>query len=676
MKRKLTAALIAALPALALGQNVVVFGDSLSDTGQPGWALKASYLDANGQMHKLYDEHVAAALGSSLTASGSGGSNYAYSGGVVLGSNSALTAAQPNLALQQQIANYTAQGVRPESLHILWGGGNDMAAILERAQSAASPTASVSADTAAAAAESARQWQTLRSAGVDLAVIPNVPNVVYTPTLFQSFGQAAAQGFGAQVEQVAPNMGSAATAAFNQAFQAASAALAQTEQQSLADFNQARAAVLANTAAAIYSSPLGQALSAAGISEAAFNANLQTQYQSFAASATSATTLLNSQTTAALNQVGGNIVRIDTDRLFADMLASPERYGLANTTAPACSGSTAQSLCQPADAAQADSRLFADGFHPGPAAHQIMADYIINTLQAPQDMAALRRSVMEQSRNVQDFVREESNRQRSNPQAPHTLDAIAAYQRHSGDSHSIHAGAKAQFNANWQAGAVFSRSENEPSSGRTDIESETNSLSGFIRYDQPRWWLGGLVQINDSDYTTRRHFNLGQATFTQSGDTGGNSRAGGLFGGYDVWQSNSTRLSALADLTLTKGKINGFAEQGSDAARMQFGKQNLHSLQSGLGFEVRHQSGSWQPFANLRWVKEWKKDDQGISAGLGGSHFYSAAPEQDRSWLGALAGVQWQPQGSPLHAFAAASRDFGHRNQSHTGLQIGIGARF
>ena len=69
------------------------------------------------------------------------------------------------------------------------------------------------ADTAAAAAESARQWQTLRSAGVDLAVIPNVPNVVYTPTLFQSFGQAAAQGFGAQVEQVAPNMGSAATAA-------------------------------------------------------------------------------------------------------------------------------------------------------------------------------------------------------------------------------------------------------------------------------------------------------------------------------------------------------------------------------------------------------------------------------------------------------------------------------
>ena len=125
---------------------------------------------------------------------------------------------------------------------------------------------------------------------MDLAVIPNVPNVVYTPTLFQSFGSAAAQGFGAQVEQVAPNMGSAATAAFNQAFQAASAALAQTEQQSLADFNQARAAVLANTAAAIYSSPLGQALSAAGISEAAFNANLQTQYQSFAASATSAST--------------------------------------------------------------------------------------------------------------------------------------------------------------------------------------------------------------------------------------------------------------------------------------------------------------------------------------------------------------------------------------------------
>ena len=53
MKRKLTAALIAALPALALGQNVVVFGDSLSDTGQPGWALKASYLDANAALGEM-----------------------------------------------------------------------------------------------------------------------------------------------------------------------------------------------------------------------------------------------------------------------------------------------------------------------------------------------------------------------------------------------------------------------------------------------------------------------------------------------------------------------------------------------------------------------------------------------------------------------------------------------
>ncbi len=113
-----------------------------------------------------------------------------------------------------------------------------MAAILERAQSAASPTASVSADTAAAAAESARQWQTLRSAGVDLAVIPNVPNVVYTPTLFQSFGQSRRARFRRASGAGCTDMGSAATAAFNQAFQAASAALAQTEQQSLADFNQ------------------------------------------------------------------------------------------------------------------------------------------------------------------------------------------------------------------------------------------------------------------------------------------------------------------------------------------------------------------------------------------------------------------------------------------------------
>ena len=81
------AGLLAAYMPLALAQEVVVLGDSLSDVGQPGWNLKATYAKADGSLNSLYDEHIAKALGGTATASGKGGNIYAYSGGVVVGSN-------------------------------------------------------------------------------------------------------------------------------------------------------------------------------------------------------------------------------------------------------------------------------------------------------------------------------------------------------------------------------------------------------------------------------------------------------------------------------------------------------------------------------------------------------------------------------------------------------------
>lgn len=246
------AAMLVAWGVPAMAQDVVVMGDSLSDIGQQGWALKATYAKSDGSLNSLYNESVAKALGSTLVASSKGGTNYAYSGGVVVGSNSTDTATEPNVALQKQVNDYVAAGVKPQALHILWGGGNDMAAILTRAQAAPSPTMVVLADTATAAQASAAQWQTLKQAGVSTVVAPTVPNVLYTPTLFRQFGRAAAAGLGAQVDQVAPGMGVQATAAFNQAFEVAQTKLNTSQQQSMAEFDALRTQVLSDTVDGIY----------------------------------------------------------------------------------------------------------------------------------------------------------------------------------------------------------------------------------------------------------------------------------------------------------------------------------------------------------------------------------------------------------------------------------------
>ncbi|KLT73168.1 hypothetical protein PL75_04490 [Neisseria arctica] len=683
MKRTLIAAWIAALPVWAVAQDTVVFGDSLSDIGQPGWALKATYTDETGQPHRLYGEIVAESLGSKLVASGAGGTDYAYSGGVVVGSNSERTAAQPNLALQTQVDNYLVAGVKKDALHILWGGGNDMAAILERAQSSASPALSAAVDIAAAAQASGKQLQSLKNAGVDLVVMPNVPNVVYTPTLFESFAAAAAASVNKQVsgaliaagqdaQQAAATAGMVA-AQFTQAFQTASASLATSKQTSLADFENARVAVLNDTVEKLYATPIGAALTAAGVGKAAFSAGLQAQYQTFSTSAADATGRLNNETNTAIGKVGGNVVRLDTNQLFTDILNNPAAYGFNNTTVPVCSSSTAQTLCSPANAAEADSRLFADSFHPGPKAHQIMADYLLSTLQAPQEIAGLGRTALSGSLAAADFIREESRRSRKQP--PRTLDAIAAYNHNGDDGQTVYAGAKVQFDPQWQAGVMVGRQNVDSRYGQTEIGGRAHHFGAYLRYDMPRAWVGGLLQIGDADYTTRRSIVLGQNRISQQAESGGRIRSAGLFGGYDVWRQGDTRIAALGDLTLSSGKVNAVNERSGGATQMQFAEQNIRSLRSGLGLEAKHTVGNLTPFANVRWVKEWKNNQQQVTATLNGSSFTLPVADEDRSWINGQLGVVWQPK-ERLRFHTALGRDFAREGSSNTSVRVGVGMLF
>lgn len=424
-------------------------------------------------------------------------------------------------------------------------------------------------------------------------------------------------------------------------------------------------------------SPLGVALSGAGISKAALLSQLQSQYQSFAQSATAATHQLNSATTSALNQVGGQVVRLDTDALFADILANPARYGIQNTTGTACAGSVAQALCTPADQAKADAMLFADGFHPGPKAHQMMADYLLASLQAPADMVGLRAAAMQSGTAAMDFVRQDSNHNRIRRQPVHTLEAIAAYQHDAGGEggHVVYAGAKAQLSEAWQLGAVFAHQDQDSRMGQTRINSRSNSISTTVRYDKPQWWLGGMVHINDSDYQTNRTIRLGHASLSHNGETGGSSMGAALFGGHEWPLSPQTRIAALADLSMVSGKVHGFSEQGG-ATKMQFGEQKYTALQSGLGAELNHQLGSWQPYIHVRWVKSWRNNDDAVVAGMNGSQFAVAAPKSDTSWVQGQMGVQWQPQASPWRAFASVGRDFGRSGHSQTAIRLGVGARF
>lgn len=668
MKKTALTLLISTLSTTVMAQNVVVFGDSLSDIGQQNWAYKASYNN-----NPLYNEILAQKLGETLRSSSQGGSNYAYSAGVAVGSNSTRSTIQPNVVVQQQIQNYLNQGVNPAGLHIVWAGGNDLAAILQRALSGSNPVGEVVAGATEAAQATAQQWITLRNMGVETAVFPTIPNVVYTPSLFQQFGQSAAQTLKNQAEQFVPAAQAQLVAdAFSQAFNANLQTLNASTQRSFAEFEQARLAVLQNSVAALYQSSIGTALAAIMDQQTATQTLVQS-YQQAAQQASQATALLNDYTTRALNQAGGNVVRLDVDALFKDLLEHPAAYGLTNTVGEACQ-TTTQTQCTPTNA-NADQMLFADNFHPNVIAHQVMADYIYTTLNSPKEMVALAYLAERNHEIALESARTESNLNRLSRQAEKTISAFAQQQQYNGGN-STHLGIKAQFTPEWQFSTMASTQKQKVKLGGTQADSKTKSLNATLRYDAARWWAGSALQLSQSNYQIQRNVQLGSVTHSQAAETNGATISASLFGGYE-WALAKNIISALADLTYSHSKIAAFGEKNIGATRLEFGEQKTNAVKTGIGAAYRFQGEQLQPFVSVRWIKDWAAKEQKLAVGLNGSQFKVNLPKSDRSWLNLQAGINYQFAKLPLNVTAYLSHDLGRQEKiAETSATFGLGYQF
>lgn len=111
--------------------STVVFGDSLSDSGNVGVLLGLpSGTSYTTNPDPVWSEIVARTFGSSGMDSESGGSNYAYSGACA--ASGACNFPVPNVGdqIDMYLARRPSGNADPAALHAVWAGGNDIGTIL------------------------------------------------------------------------------------------------------------------------------------------------------------------------------------------------------------------------------------------------------------------------------------------------------------------------------------------------------------------------------------------------------------------------------------------------------------------------------------------------------------------------------------------------------------------
>jgi len=167
--------------------NVVVFGDSLSDVGNvyllsgntiPG----APYYDGRYSNGLLWVEHIAGSYGVVLTPSGSGpssfGNDWAYAGAATTVDVSADGVTIPSLKHQQKAYLLSTSGVAdPQTLYVIWGGGNDVQYSLLGENGVVSPASLP----AVYANKTAAMIRALKAAGARSFIVVSVPDVGLTP---------------------------------------------------------------------------------------------------------------------------------------------------------------------------------------------------------------------------------------------------------------------------------------------------------------------------------------------------------------------------------------------------------------------------------------------------------------------------------------------------------------
>jgi outer membrane lipase/esterase len=162
--------------------DVVVFGDSLSDSGN---VAQLQHLPAGNSFttnpDPVYAEIVAQAFGFTGTNSLAGGHNYAFGGACARNNGATFTCVNSpgSFSLGTQLGTYLGAPAQaghadPNALYMMWGGANDIF-------TAAGAPATAQQNTGVAAATMVGLIGTLQNAGARTIVVFNLPDLGLTP---------------------------------------------------------------------------------------------------------------------------------------------------------------------------------------------------------------------------------------------------------------------------------------------------------------------------------------------------------------------------------------------------------------------------------------------------------------------------------------------------------------
>ncbi|HYH18361.1 MAG TPA: autotransporter domain-containing protein [Azospirillum sp.] len=463
------------------------------------------------------------------------------------------------------------------------------------------------------------------SGGTDYAVggarvsqLPGVPNAAptatATPVRTQISTHLAANGGRAD-----PNALYAVWAGANDIFSAlntpatAQAAVTQAASDLVAEVARLRAAgaryIIVPLVPDIGATPFGARLGAAG-----------------AASVTQLVSGYNQLVRFGLAAAGVQVIPVDTVSLLADAMANPAAYGFTNTTGVACT-TTSSLLCTPNTLVSpnaAQTYLFADGVHPTTAGHRVIADYVLNVLTAPANVALLAESPLHTRERLVQTIRAqaaaglwgrkpgEAGVWVSGGVGRLEFERRADLSGAKGTPLDATIGVDKRFGENLLAGAAasFGRTKGDFASGG-DYTQREYVISAYGVYRAGGFFVNGVGGFGFGRYDVDRRVSINGIERAVKGSTEGINASLAAETGYE-FTTAGLKHGPIAGLHYQHVTVQGFSEE-SALFGFSYGEQTRNSLVGSIGYQVSYDFGTVLPYARAALSHEFNRSERSIN---------------------------------------------------------------
>ena len=251
--------------------------------------------------------------------------------------------------------------------------------------------------------------------------------------------------------------------------------------------------------------------------------------------------------------------------------------------------------------------LFNDSVHPTEAGQRLIADYAYSLLAAPWEVTLLPVMAQASLNAHQDQLRNQWAGDNGQWQAVGQwrtllagggqrleIDKQTTAVKADGKGYNLNIGTSYRLSETWRLGIAGGFYRQRLETGANESDSKLNSYLGslFAQYQHNHWWGDAALTLGRLDYDSlKRKFALGVGSGMEQGQADGHLRALSTRLGYEIAQASDLwRLSPFLSADYSRVEVNRYEEKGRRSTALNYEEQTLVSNRLGAGLLASYQA--------------------------------------------------------------------------------------